>query len=278
MFYQIEPLNEETMFLDPANKFEKPLVFDGLSYPTIWHFVFSMKTKENRQHIIDLPLEKLAIYTLSYNPDFKIREDWLKVQIPVMDFALRYYFSFEKNREKLLSLRGMPKMYDLKCDAFWFKTVAGEGENWYFELIKAIREDFSKGIDIKQTTFKNNSILLEKYKIHFLNNSKISRESIAVNKDKEKCDDYVGRGSDFGNPFPVFNGEFALEESLRLYSVHLAENAYYNKDFRKKLLKLKGKKLGCFCPKCTTDDPRYYHTPVECHAWIIANLANTIKN
>jgi len=276
MFCQLEPLNENTDFLDPSNKFENPLIFEDLSYPTIWHFLYAMKTRSNRQHIIDLSLEKLSTYTFSYNPDFSLREDWLKVAIPVMDYALRYYFSFDVNKTKLLMLQQIPKIYDLKCDVFWFKTVAGDGENWYFELIRVIQEDLIRGIDINKVTFKNDTKLLEKYKVHFMTKSFFSKEAIAVNKEKEKCDVYVGRGSDFGNPFPVFNGEFTLEDSLRLYSVHLSENVYYNKEFRKKLLNLKGKKIGCFCPRYSTDDIRYFHNPANCHACIIANYANTI--
>lgn len=277
MFYQLESLDEKSSFLDVKVPYDEPLIFEGIKYPTVWHFFYAMKTRVNRNEIVSLPMEELDLYTNSHNPLFEVREDWMKVQIPVLDYALRYYFSFDNNRTKLENLEDIPKIFDLKCNAFLFKTPAGEGSNWYFELIKAIQEDMRKGIDINKATFKNNNKLLEKYRNYFLRNAYFQKEAIAVNKNKEKCDEYAGRGSDFGNPFPVFNGEFTLKESMRLFAVHLSETAYMDKNFKAKLMKLKGKKLGCFCCSHESTDPRYYHDNVECHTKYIANYVNTVE-
>lgn len=276
MFYKLESLDEESKFLDPQNPYEVPLLFENLEYKTIWHFFFAMKTKENRNEILNLPVDVLQQYTLSYNPKFSIREDWGKVQIPVMDFALRHYFSIESNKIKLLSLVRIPKIYDVKCNSFWFKNPIGEGENWYFKLVQNIKDDLTKGIDIQKVTFKNNEALLSDYKDFFLYRSNFEKEAIAVNKRKEHCDEYVGRGSDYGNPYPVYNGEYELEDSLRLHAVLISENAYLDKKFRAKLLKLKGKKLGCFCCGFVTNDERYFTHSPECHAQTMANLINTL--
>lgn len=68
------------------------------------------------------------------------------------------------------------------------------------------------------------------------------------------------KGSKFANPYKVGtkDGEYTLEESLKLYQTYLKD---------KKLLKdigeLKGKNLGCFCDQ-----------KGKCHAKILAELAN----
>lgn len=278
MFYKLEFPNDNLCFLDPARDFPSPLIFEGLEYPNIWYFFFAMKTKskECRESILNIPMDALQQYTLSYNKKFEIRDDWMKVKISVMDYALRYYFSFEENKVQLRNLIRIDKIYDIKCNAFWFLNPAGDGSNWYFKLVQAIKDDLTKGIDISKVTFKNNEDLLEEYKKYFFYESTLEKEAIAVNKNKEKCDVYVGRGSPFGNPFPVFNGEFTLEDSLRLHAVQLSENAYLDKKFRKTIISLKGKKLGCFCAGYTSEDERYFlHSP-ECHAQTIANLANSL--
>lgn len=276
MFYKLELLDEESKFLDPQNLYEVPLEFEGIQYKSILYFFFAMKTKENREDILKIPVGSLQQYTLSHNKNFKIRDDWGKIKIPVMDFALRHYFSSENNKNKLLSITRLPKIYDLKCNCFWFKNPYGEGKNWYFRLIQNIKDDLTKGIDIQKVSFKNNDELLLDYKNHFLYSSQFEKEAIAVNKRKETCDEYVGRGSDFGNPYPVFNGEYELEDSLRLHAVLLSENACINKKFREKILKLKGKKLGCFCCAYPSSDERYFLHEPECHAQTIANLINTL--
>ena len=67
---------------------------------------------------------------------------------------------------------------------------------------------------------------------------------------------YVGRPSKWGNPFKV--AEFGVQQSLKLFRLHLQEKLRQQPDF---LEPLRGKDLVCFC-KLT--DP--------CHADIISEF------
>ena len=51
---------------------------------------------------------------------------------------------------------------------------------------------------------------------------------------------YIGRGSDFGNPF---RGETAIEE----YRQYIISRLQQEPDLLEKLKKLKGQRLGCWC-------------------------------
>ena len=76
-----------------------------------------------------------------------------------------------------------------------------------------------------------------------------------VNKYVDKYDVYIGRGSIFGNPFPV--AKYGREECLRLYKLYFDKRIKEDLEFKKAVLSLKGKVLGCFCK------------PKDCHGDII---------
>lgn len=82
---------------------------------------------------------------------------------------------------------------------------------------------------------------------------------------------YIGRsnrflnieGSKWKNPFPV-GKRYTLEESLRLYEVHVKKNLIND------LKDLEGKVLGCWCCSNSgvpTENPK-------CHGEILINLMN----
>ncbi|CAM0109666.1 unknown function [Vibrio phage 166E36-1] len=80
---------------------------------------------------------------------------------------------------------------------------------------------------------------------------------ITVNKYKEPYDVYIGRGSYWGNPFPIneISGD-TREVVIERYREHL--RGLYSKDkglFMSELNKLYGCRLGCFCkPKACHGD------------------------
>lgn len=77
-----------------------------------------------------------------------------------------------------------------------------------------------------------------------------------VNKRTEKYDVYIGRGSPFGNPFPIgINGD--REEVIRKYRDYFYKRLNTDVVFRQQVMGLKGKTLGCFCK------------PQACHGDII---------
>ena len=82
---------------------------------------------------------------------------------------------------------------------------------------------------------------------------------INVNKDKE-YDVYIGRGSDWGNPYAIgVDGD--REEVIRKYKYDFDRG--FLKSNKEDLLKLKGKTLGCHCK------------PSACHGDILANYLNS---
>lgn len=86
-----------------------------------------------------------------------------------------------------------------------------------------------------------------------------------VNKYKEpNFDIYIGRGSYWGNPFPI-NEDIGhtREVVIEMYRDHL--RGLYQKDrghFIEELAKLDGKVLGCFCK------------PRPCHGDVIVEVFN----
>jgi hypothetical protein len=98
------------------------------------------------------------------------------------------------------------------------------------------------------------------------------KKILVVNKNLEPFDVYIGRGSPFGNPFPVHNGEFTLEESLHLYEHYLFDKIMTESDFKSKFLQLEGKKLGCFCKKARSDSEEYKNDRTPCHGDVIVKL------
>ena len=76
-----------------------------------------------------------------------------------------------------------------------------------------------------------------------------------VNVRKEECDVYCGRGSIFGSPFEIGrdgNRKEVIEKYRRWFNFLIKDDR-----FTKELIKLKDKRIGCFC------------VPAPCHLEII---------
>lgn len=82
----------------------------------------------------------------------------------------------------------------------------------------------------------------------------------AVNLRQEKYDTYIGRAGHgqngyFGNPFSVQeHGTSALDK----YRTYFKDRIEKDPEFRRRILALRGHKLGCFCK------------PKPCHGDVIA--------
>lgn len=82
----------------------------------------------------------------------------------------------------------------------------------------------------------------------------------------ENCDAYIGRGSDFGNPYAIgFDGD--REDVKRKFKYD------FDKDYlregaavKEKLKKLQGKRLGCHCK------------PEPCHGDVLAEYLNSLDD
>jgi len=72
-----------------------------------------------------------------------------------------------------------------------------------------------------------------------------------VNIRREKCDVYIGRagrGEDgyFGNPFRL-KAEESRGATIERYREWFERRIEEDAEFRRRVLELKGKRLGCFC-------------------------------
>lgn len=85
---------------------------------------------------------------------------------------------------------------------------------------------------------------------------------VNVRHNSRGYDIYIGRaghGEDgyFGNPFPL-EGETDRANCLKKFKAYFYERLANDREFKRRVLELKGKRLGCFC------------APRLCHGHIIA--------
>ena len=134
---------EEYSFLSNFTYFEKPLIGEGLSFPSNEHFYVAMKTKDKsiRHQVAEHPSKGLK----KFGNSFPLRDDWEDIKLSVMEYGLRWKFS--KNnpnlRKKLIATEGVDLIeYNYWRDVFWGVSLqSGEGENHLGKLLMKIREE-----------------------------------------------------------------------------------------------------------------------------------------
>ena len=85
-----------------------------------------------------------------------------------------------------------------------------------------------------------------------------NNKTVVVNRHSSQYDVYIGRGTSFGNPF-IIGRDGTREEVLRRYKRYFNDRILLDKEFKKKVLALRGKVLGCSCK------------PDACHGDIIVS-------
>jgi len=83
-----------------------------------------------------------------------------------------------------------------------------------------------------------------------------------VNIKKDKCDVYIGRPSDFGNPFSIGWLHGNRKQVIEQFKEYFYEKISKDEHFKNLILNLKGKTLGCYC------------SPLSCHGDIIIEWIN----
>lgn len=87
------------------------------------------------------------------------------------------------------------------------------------------------------------------------------------NKDQgEYFDTYIGRGTPWGNPFPIGENGNNREAVIEKYRNYFNSEIITNEEKRKQLLSLRGKILGCHCK------------PLACHGDVIAEYLNSLED
>ena len=81
-------------------------------------------------------------------------------------------------------------------------------------------------------------------------------ETKVVNLRRDKYDIYIGRPSDFGNPY-LIGKDGDRETVIALFKDYFLRRVQVEPYFREAILELKGKRLGCYCK------------PKPCHGDII---------
>ena len=99
------------------------------------------------------------------------------------------------------------------------------------------------------------------------NSSEPVERTTVVNLRKEDYDVYIGRagrGQDgyFGNPFQVSEG--GREACIEKYREYFFDRIANDREFKERVLALRGKTLGCFCK------------PEACHGDVIADYVNGV--
>jgi hypothetical protein len=94
-------------------------------------------------------------------------------------------------------------------------------------------------------------------------------QTVVVNIQKEAFDVYIGRagrGQDgyFGNPFRIGDG-ISRDDAVKRFKGYFADRIEKDSEFKRRILALKGKRLGCFCK------------PSACHGDVIADWLNKME-
>ncbi len=90
-----------------------------------------------------------------------------------------------------------------------------------------------------------------------------SPATVVVNKYKSEFDVYIGRGSRWGNPYTV--EEHGREKAIELFRGYIIQALETEPGLLAELMKLDGKRLGCFCK------------PQACHGDVLVELIEKAK-
>lgn len=92
----------------------------------------------------------------------------------------------------------------------------------------------------------------------------IRKETMYANQKSTSAYEYIGRGSEWGNPYSMFDGTDdgvdSRQEVIRKYAYDFERGLL--KRGKSDALRLAGKRLGCFCK------------PAECHGDVLAEYLN----
>lgn len=122
-------------------RFDKPLIYEGISYWTVENFYQAMKTEkadlETRKKIAQLNPGK----SKSEGQKIKIRSDWNDKKLGVMEIALRHKFQKGTSwKKKLDSFKEPIIEWNNWSDVFWgIDIFTGKGENHLGRLIEKMR-------------------------------------------------------------------------------------------------------------------------------------------
>lgn len=97
-------------------------------------------------------------------------------------------------------------------------------------------------------------------------------KTVVVNKYKDEYDVYIGRGSQFGNPYSTKESKYDVykvetkDEAIQKYKeMWLSRLGKHPEHTKRMLMTLKGKRLGCTCK------------PQACHGDVLVELIDMLE-
>lgn len=130
--------------------FDKPFIYDGISYATPEHFYQAMKTKD-RDKRAEIASASSARLAKKLGRQVEIREDWESIKYDVMLYVQRYrYRKGTRDYLGLMFANGEIVEWNNWCDKTWGRCVCkkcgGQGENMLGKILMRIRcEAYTEG-------------------------------------------------------------------------------------------------------------------------------------
>ena len=148
MINTISNFDGEYRFL--SNFYNSPIIYNGVTFPTVEHFFQAMKTL-NPAKIIEIKDAPTPGKAKRLGRNIVLRPDWEQVKVSIMKTALRLKFDNTELREKLLAT-GDSYLIEGNTwhDNFWgscnCKRCENHGRNMLGQLLMEVREEISKDV------------------------------------------------------------------------------------------------------------------------------------
>ena len=220
---------EKTDLLNPFN-------YKGIQYNNVYSFVFAMQFDSEiiRKNISVMKLNSIFDFVLN-NKDYKNSES---IFYKSLVYANRIKF-YNTDFSKAL----------IKSNSF--------NSSYSDSILKIIKSEL-----------KNNEDILSPIRIAFFKENDIKTTVINRHTHNSPIQNYIGRGTFFGNPNTQLDKEMEVDrsESIRMYEYDFNNKIKYDYAYKLNVLLLKGSVLCCSCK------------PQPCHGDVISNYLNNINN
>lgn len=139
----IESFRDEYKFLSNFQYLEKPLTYQGISYPTVEHFYQAMKSTNVEIHkkVANHPSKGLKAFSRTY----ELRDNWEEIKERVMWKGLKHKFLGDDNPTLKRKLQETGDQYIQEGswwgDKYWGVCLkTGKGSNKLGKMLMKIRE------------------------------------------------------------------------------------------------------------------------------------------
>lgn len=128
-----------------SNFYESPIIYNGITFPTVEHFFQAMKTLEPGK-VYEIAKATTPGMAKRLGRNVKLRPDWENVKVKVMRKGLELKFQNPALREKLLAtgdafLKEGNTWHDNIWGSCTCERCGDHGQNLLGQLLMAIREE-----------------------------------------------------------------------------------------------------------------------------------------